>query len=616
MDVSVAAPVVLDAVTTRASLVREYLSGFYPAARGFAHCPAEPAKLPANTDSLFIAADLLTADMPAWISVLRHQRPGLPIFGYGPRSEAALAVDILRAGADDWLWFDTETDLGHWPLQINRVRQRRAQTVHLQAGGVAATAFEHLPDAVFGIDTQGRVELLNAAARRLLGVQDHHPLGTSLAQLWPALQGAVAAIADDAERTLALVTPRGQRLHLALRRAEHGQLILISLRDVSAQQQLEQRLRFRIALEERITRLSTGFITLPPEAIRQSIDKAVADLGQLCNVQRCYVGEYADHDDTVSVSFEWCANDVRAHRDAMQNEPVAQLANFHNSLRRNGVVHVPSLARLPLAWNAERHFLAREGIDALLQVPMKVGRKVIGYIGFDAVGAPRAWHDDEISALRMAAVAIAHGLTRVQREDELQRTHAKLSEVNQQLSQQAREDALTRIPNRRHFDDMFRREHRRALRERRPFAVLLCDVDNFKAYNDHYGHLAGDQCLAAVAQTLQECFQRGGDVCARFGGEEFAMLLPGHTLTQGLQAAERAREAIAALARPHAKGVDGIVTVSFGVAAFEPAFRLGVDALLNCADQALYQAKDQGRNCSRAFLLSPEAARERLSIVS
>jgi diguanylate cyclase (GGDEF)-like protein len=166
------------------------------------------------------------------------------------------------------------------------------------------------------------------------------------------------------------------------------------------------------------------------------------------------------------------------------------------------------------------------------------------------------------------------------------------------LEELSRRDPLTGLPNRRHFDDVKETELRRARRSGQPLSVLLCDVDFFKRYNDTYGHAMGDKCLKLVAHVLQDGFHRSGELPARIGGEEFAVLLPGLDAASAREQAERVREAVAAQGIPHTGSeVAPQVTLSIGVAQFEPQSMESFDALLHRADEALYRAKARGRNC-------------------
>lgn len=158
-------------------------------------------------------------------------------------------------------------------------------------------------------------------------------------------------------------------------------------------------------------------------------------------------------------------------------------------------------------------------------------------------------------------------------------------------------DALTKLANRRDFDRRLKAEIGRAMRERRPVSLIMCDLDYFKQYNDSYGHQQGDECLKAFARALSAFCRRGGDLAARVGGEEFALLLPHTEHVAAVLLAEQARTAFDALGLRHAGSpVGGNATASFGVATLVPTAASDGAVLLREADRALYEAKRQGRN--------------------
>jgi diguanylate cyclase (GGDEF)-like protein len=157
-------------------------------------------------------------------------------------------------------------------------------------------------------------------------------------------------------------------------------------------------------------------------------------------------------------------------------------------------------------------------------------------------------------------------------------------------------DALTGLANRRQFDTMFEREWRRAVREQTALALLMIDVDNFKAYNDCYGHRRGDEALTTIAQSIESTVVRPGDVAARYGGEEFAVILPATETSSALVVAERIRTSIAALEVPHENDTSSVTSVSIGVASIVPRRADDRATLIDAADAALYEAKRAGRN--------------------
>lgn len=186
---------------------------------------------------------------------------------------------------------------------------------------------------------------------------------------------------------------------------------------------------------------------------------------------------------------------------------------------------------------------------------------------------------------------------RLRRFLEESRKNRRLETENQQLARLATLDGLTRIPNRRRFDEHLDAMWRQMVREEDWISIVIGDVDFFKAYNDTYGHLEGDRCLQKIAETLSQCCYRPLDLVARYGGEEFSLVLPQTNLTGALNLAARLSEAIAALNIPHSgSSVDSSVTMSFGVAAARPDANMWADLLLEATDEALYKAKSLGRH--------------------
>jgi diguanylate cyclase (GGDEF)-like protein/PAS domain S-box-containing protein len=165
------------------------------------------------------------------------------------------------------------------------------------------------------------------------------------------------------------------------------------------------------------------------------------------------------------------------------------------------------------------------------------------------------------------------------------------------LSREAVIDGLTSVFNRKYFDQKLRAELERSQRNQSPVALVMLDVDSFKAYNDTYGHPAGDRVLIAIADTVREEVNRATDVLARYGGEEFAAVLPSSDERGAQVIAERVRRAVEALNIPHAAStVARHVTVSLGVACHDPKMPCTAEELLELADRALYDAKRAGRN--------------------
>ncbi len=195
---------------------------------------------------------------------------------------------------------------------------------------------------------------------------------------------------------------------------------------------------------------------------------------------------------------------------------------------------------------------------------------------------------------RETFVIVARDIT----EHKVQQHLVELERANSQtLELLVRIDALTGIANRRHFDEALNNEMRRASREGKTVALILCDVDFFKAFNDRYGHIAGDKALSSVAKAIDSCFQRAGEVAARYGGEEFGVVVPGADIESAAALAEKVQEKVNALSIPHGTSrVADHITLSIGVATAIPGTHFDATRLVEEADRALYRAKGTGRN--------------------
>ena len=174
---------------------------------------------------------------------------------------------------------------------------------------------------------------------------------------------------------------------------------------------------------------------------------------------------------------------------------------------------------------------------------------------------------------------------------------SKLREANKKLEELTLIDGLTRIANRRHFDAYLKKEWELSKRTSRPISLIMIDIDFFKKYNDSYGHLEGDSCLQNVAKAIKESINRDGDLVSRYGGEEFGVILPGTDIEGARHVAEKIRKNVMDLSIAH-KGsdIEKVVTVSLGVASRIPDRNSKGEEIILSADNALYKAKNKGRN--------------------
>jgi diguanylate cyclase (GGDEF)-like protein len=206
-------------------------------------------------------------------------------------------------------------------------------------------------------------------------------------------------------------------------------------------------------------------------------------------------------------------------------------------------------------------------------------------------------------AVKVAVVMLVFGIAFVGLAVLLAASLGKKARAESALRTLASTDSLTGLANRRTLDERLEREWRRAVRAQQPLSLLFVDLDRFKAYNDFYGHQAGDEALAKVGQCIADQLHRAGDLAARYGGEEFVVVLPGIDSVGALAMAETIRRAIALLNIEHAASEQGAITVSIGAASWQGLMADSIASVVKAADEALYHAKALGRNCVSGAIL-------------
>ncbi len=236
----------------------------------------------------------------------------------------------------------------------------------------------------------------------------------------------------------------------------------------------------------------------------------------------------------------------------------------------------------------------------MLLVPIISQGKLWGLLCVEQNCPPRYWQLEEIKLLKRVAIQLGIAI----KQSEL---YQQLEQANKNLEELAVIDSLTKIANRRKFDQYLATEWKRLTREKNPLSLILCDVDHFKLYNDTYGHQAGDRCLRKVAQAISKAIKRPADLVARYGGEEFAVVLPNTNVEGAKYLAQQIRLQVEAIKIPHINSpVDLYITLSLGVASCIPIKDTEVYGLVAAADQGLYQAKERGRNQVVQFEIEPE----------
>jgi diguanylate cyclase (GGDEF)-like protein len=222
-----------------------------------------------------------------------------------------------------------------------------------------------------------------------------------------------------------------------------------------------------------------------------------------------------------------------------------------------------------------------------LRLPIYQQGRLWGSLVVQSAPAEHPWANQEIETLTLIVQQLEISIQHAE-------LHQRLKAANQELKRISNTDGLTQIANRRCFDRRLVQEWRRLNREKRSLALILCDIDHFKQFNDTYGHPIGDNCLVAVAQALQSCLKRPADLVARYGGEEFVVLLPNTELAGAIEVVEQMQGAIATLELADAPTRH--LTLSFGIYTAVPQATTEAVTALALADRALYAAKQAGRN--------------------
>ncbi|MBD2110832.1 MULTISPECIES: diguanylate cyclase domain-containing protein [Cyanophyceae] len=245
-------------------------------------------------------------------------------------------------------------------------------------------------------------------------------------------------------------------------------------------------------------------------------------------------------------------------------------------------------------------FLSTVGVESAMIAPIAHPfggdrHPLWGILVVHACGEHRQWQPFEANMLQHFADQLNTALHQAE-------LYHQLQAANQELDRIAKVDSLTQLANRRWLDEYLSQQWQRLARERKPLSVVLADVDYFKPYNDTYGHAAGDQCLVEIASAMRFGVRRPADLAARYGGEEFALVLPDTDTAGAIRVVQLVRHHLQTLALPHGASPSGdTITLSFGIATVRPSPDSSAEAILEIADQALYAAKDAGRNQYQVF---------------
>ena len=384
---------------------------------------------------------------------------------------------------------------------------------------------------------------------------------------------------------------------------------ILSIDDLSKEKATQAELLYRTMWSNLLQAFAHRFINLHLNEFSSEISNVVAETAQFFRLDRVSIYLLDKEKTKAKIYLEWLKDDEESLKQFSKKiEIQPKMPEFESLLADNIQLLEPSKkiieSSMQKNWGLSEHY-SQVNAQSCLVMPILIKSKVVGWISLDHQSNQTVWERTDIKMMAPLGKLISRAFELRTKEEQRKVTHQKLSENYGQLSEQAFLDGLTNLANRRYFDKVLESEVRRASREQSNIALLFCDVDYFKAYNDNYGHMEGDRCLKSIAKVMQNEFQRAGDFVARFGGEEFAVILSGTLADDAFDSAEKLRKNIYDMAIEHRASPIGQVAMSIGISSIIAPDPNDSKKLLSKADKALYKAKNRGRNRVEISAFSP-----------
>jgi diguanylate cyclase (GGDEF)-like protein/PAS domain S-box-containing protein len=513
-----------------------------------------------------------------WVSLIPHPQGQAAVGVYMVLKEIVAHQRVTNVVKHDTDFFrqaleGAKVGTWEWNLVKGELLWSRNQEILF---GLAPGTFDGCPDTFLALVDERDRAVVQAAIERALQPQHHfsaefrifeHPSGVR----WLSQRGQV--LRDDAGQAVRMVG-------IAF--------------DITRQKATEEKLLQQVKQEHLIAQISQAIShshnldeVLPAVATRVR-DYLAVDRIVIIDLRNKMAGEvkYESHHPDVESMLTW-----------KMRHPWAVKSAFLEKYNQGHPVAVSNIHEQALS-EAEVAFLKFFQIAADLTMPLREDETLWGLLSAHST-QPRVWQSADCRLLETLGTLVS---TAIQRD----RLHRNLTRANQKLKRFAYLDGLTQVANRRRFEQFISYEWRRLMREQSPMALIMADIDHFKAYNDMYGHQSGDECLRQVAGTLRAAIQRPADMVARYGGEEFAVVLPNTNLEGAETVAQKMRLMVKNQRILHrGSPCSQYVTMSMGIAVLFPHPLKSPDQLVEAADQALYQAKEEGRDRIVCYVPSP-----------
>ena len=361
--------------------------------------------------------------------------------------------------------------------------------------------------------------------------------------------------------------------------------------DITAHKKIRQKLIQR-ATSDRLLAQITQKIHASLD-LDQILPTTAEELNQFLQAEKIQINR-VDQGNKLTLLFESSLNGEHPRCD------IAQFPRFPVILSENNLTQLSS-GQIVTQKCVDSSTISDKACSySILLIPIICEQQLWGLLSIEKCFISRELTRDEIKLLERVAIVLSVAIKQA-------KLYQQLESANRELEQLSLVDELTKIANRRKFDQYIAAEWTRLAREHNPLSLILCDIDYFKLYNDTYGHQAGDRCLQKVAQAIRKVIKRPADLVARYGGEEFVLVLPNTPIEGAKYLAQQVHLQIEALKIPHIKSsVDLYITLSLGISCCVPNSHSGFQILIAEADTALYQAKAMGRNRAVEYGTKPE----------
>ncbi len=525
-------------------------------------------------------------------------------------------INLLNVAIDDYLiWSDISTTLLEKTiyLALKKAKNRKESTLiaHenieldsqlLTTKKLFQTIIDNTSTLIWMCDELGNSTFFNQAWNRLLGQN----IETKLNSKWMLNIHPQDFAKCDRQFNQALSETEGFRISYRLKCADNQYRWISNYAvpqfsvsgkfeglvgycfDITSHKTIEQKLIQRAASDRLLAHITQKIhASLDLDQILQT---TVAELHQFLQADKIQINRLQEGKLTLLFESKFNNQPLSCDIDHPQRFPILL---FQNNLAQ--------LAAGEIATQEEVDSPMSKGdLCSILMIPILPEDKLWGILCIEQCSISREWNTEEIKLLERVALELSVAIKQA-------KLYQQLEEANQELEALSVVDGLTKIANRRKFDNYIAAEWTRLAREQNPLSLILCDIDYFKLYNDTYGHQAGDRCLQEVAQAISKVIKRPADLVARYGGEEFVFVLPNTPMAGAKYLAQRVRLQIETLRLPHLNSpVDLHVTLSLGVSCCIPSANFSFHTLVTAADKGLYQAKATGRNRVVEYEIEPE----------